>query len=91
MFADDTTLLFKDSNMETLNQKVNNDVASAADWLAENKLSLNVQKTNFMMFDKSRNPTNVEISISNNKLKRVKSQKFLGVIYLQYYNDKRAI
>ena len=36
MFADDTTLLFKDSNMETLNQKVNNDLASAADWLAEN-------------------------------------------------------
>ena len=81
MFADDTTLLFKDSNMETLNQKVNNDLASATDWLAENKLSLNVKKTKFMVFDKSRNSTNVDIRISNDKLKRVKSQKILGVIF----------
>jgi hypothetical protein len=82
MFADDTTLLFKDTNLESLKQKVNSDLSSAADWLAENKLSLNIKKTNFMCFDKSRSKmTDYDISISNKKLTRVKNQKFLGVIF----------
>ena len=82
MFADDTTLLFKDTNLESLKQKVNSDLSSADDWLAENKLSLNIKKTNFMCFDKSRSKmTDYDISISNEKLTRVKNQKFLGVIF----------
>ena len=82
MFADDTTLLFKGKSMDSLKLKVNNDLSSAAEWLAENKLSLNVKKTNFMCFDKSKsNLIDFDICISDEKLSRVKSQKFLGVIY----------
>ena len=54
MFADDTTLLFKSKSMENLKDMVNSDLSSASEWLAENKLSLNVTKTNFMCFDLSR-------------------------------------
>ena len=82
MFADDTTLLFKEKSMDSLKLKVNSDLSSAAEWLAENKLSLNVKKTKFMCFDKSRSTSsNFDISILNEKLKQVKSQKFLGVIF----------
>ena len=82
MFADDTTLLFKEKSMDSLKLKVNSELSSAAEWLAENKLSLNVKKTKFMCFDTSRSTSsNFDISISNEKLEQVKSQKFLGVIF----------
>ena len=68
--------------MDSLKLKVNSDLSSAAEWLAENKLSLNVKKTKFMCFDTSRSTSsNFDISISNEKLEQVKSQKFLGVIF----------
>ena len=68
--------------MITLNAKVNLDLSYAADWLAENKLSLNTKKTNFIYFDKSRtNSSEFKLSIYDEKLNRVKSQKFLGVIF----------
>ena len=44
MLADDTTLLFKDKSMDSLKLKINNDLSAAAEWFAENKLSLNVKK-----------------------------------------------
>ena len=82
MFADDTTLLFKSKSMENLKDMVNSDLSSASEWLAENKLSLNVTKTNFMCFDKSKsNFTDFDILVSSEKLKRVKNQKFLGIIF----------
>ncbi len=82
MFADDTTLIFKGKNVESLKDQINQDLSSAADWLAENKLSLNVKKTNYMFFDLSRKPSNIDnILIKNEPLERVKNQKFLGVIF----------
>ena len=84
MFADDTTLLFKEKCFDSLKVKVNSDLLSASEWLAENKLSLNIKKTNFMFFDKSRcNTSAFDIGISKEKLNQVKSQKFLGVHFDQ--------
>ena len=55
---------------------------SANEWLAENKHSLNVIKTKFMCFDKSKlNLGDFEACISDQKLSRVKTQKFWGVIF----------
>ena len=50
MFADDTTLLFKDKNMDQLISKVNNELSSASDWMAINKLSLNIKKNEIHVF-----------------------------------------
>ena len=58
------------------------DLSSASEWLAENKLSLNASKANFMCFDKSKaNLPDFDIFVSSEKLKRVKNQKFLGIIF----------
>ena len=82
MFADDTTLIFIGKTVGILFDKMNRDLSSAADWLAENKLSLNVSKTNYMYFDLSRKNTGAEnVTIKNEPVERVKSQKFLGVIF----------
>lgn len=82
MFADDTTIVFKGRSMDILRPKVNADLASAADWLAENKLSLNVKKTKCMIFEMSRSKKSENIICINDKcIEEVKSKKFLGVIF----------
>ena len=82
MFADDTTLVFKCKDKTYLEAMVNEDLQSASEWLAENKLSLNIKKTNFMSFDLSRSKSVLPtISIGKEFVKAVKTHKFLGVIF----------
>ena len=44
------------------------------------KLSLNVDKTNFILFGNRKNIDNVCISMNNSIITRVRATKFLGVI-----------
>ena len=77
MFADDTTIVFRDKNIEALKLKVNTDLSSASDWLAENRLSLNVTKTTFMRLDFSwSKDLTFSAKISNKPIEEVGSQNF---------------
>ena len=49
-FADDTNLLFSHKNEKTLKRIVNKDLKNLYEWLCANRLSLNVAKTEFMIF-----------------------------------------
>ena len=92
MFADDTTIIFIDENIDSLIPKVNKDLSSASDWLAENKLSLNVEKTKLMRFDLSRSKNSkCIVKINKERIEEVKSQKFLGVIFDKNLNWKEHI
>ena len=46
MYADDTSLSFSSNSISTINEKVNEDLECLNTWLAGNRLSLNVAKTN---------------------------------------------
>ena len=82
MFADDTTLVFHDKDVTKLKEEANSDLLSAADWLSENKLSLNIKKTNYMFFNPSKSVSDeLELNIMNEKIDKVTTQKFLGVIF----------
>ena len=82
MFADDTTLVFKNRNKTYLEAMVNEDLSAAADWLAENKLSLNIKKTKFMYFDLSRSKSRMpKLCIGKKNIRAVKTKKFLGVLF----------
>ena len=48
-------------------------------WFAVNKLSLNVSKTNFILFGNRKHNEDVDITINNVKIDRVYVTKFLGV------------
>ena len=50
MFADDINLLFADKNFKCLESTVNKELAKVFDWLTANKLSLNIKKSNFLIF-----------------------------------------
>ena len=50
-FTDDTNLLM---SLDTLIDKMNEELAKINTWLQLNKISLNLTKTNFMLFKSSR-------------------------------------
>ena len=67
--------------------KVQEDLDRIGEWLKNNKLSLNIDKTNFMILgtkqrviahDKGDNP--ISFKFNGNTLSRVRSTKCLGVI-----------
>ena len=49
-FADDTNLLCSDMDENVLKRKMNEDLRLLFDWLCANRLSLNVDKTEFIVF-----------------------------------------
>ena len=82
MFSDDTTLVFKSKDNLYLEAMSNEDMLSAANWLEENKLSLNIKKTKFMHYDLSRKGRKtLKLNIGTTSIENVKSQKFLGVMF----------
>ena len=49
MYADDTTLYVCGEDNRVLQEKMQEDLDRISDWLAQNKLSLNLDKTHFMI------------------------------------------
>ena len=80
-FADDTTLYYSHRNLRVLRCCIENDLSVVMDWFRANSLTLNVQKTNLLLFlPKSGKQPNFEIHINQVTVKPVKETKFLGVI-----------
>lgn len=82
MFADDTNLFFSGSNLSDVVHTINIELDKFCLWFKLNKLSLNVKKTNFILFGhKHKNDHEPpDIYIDNSKIERMKKTKFLGVI-----------
>jgi len=80
LFADDTTILFSCHSLEDLIRTVNNELVYLTDWFSINKLSLNVSKTNYMLFSGHNSvSSNLDILLCNRSVLRVQSTKFLGI------------
>ena len=52
LFADDRSLFFSSNNIRTLFETANQELSQINDWFLANKLCLNVEKTNYMLFYK---------------------------------------
>ena len=62
-------------------------------WFKTNKLSLNLKKTKFIVFQprQKRSICNVQISVDNQNIVKVKEANFLGVILVKNLNWKSQI
>ena len=81
LFADDTTLFCSSKNLQELTAIVNNELANIMQWLNANKLSLNIDKTNFMLFrPKGKNEICPSTHICGANIIEVDSAKFLGIV-----------
>ena len=80
-FADDTHLLHLSKTIESLCSRVNADLRSLTSWLNANKISLNVEKTEFVIFrSKSKTLNSVPfLKLNGKKLFPSSSVKYLGV------------
>ena len=94
MFADDTNIIYSHKDFKTLISIVNFELYKVSEWFRANKLSLNVKKTNFILFGHKRVPIdydNYALVIDNNKLEQVSHTKFLGIIIDDKLNWRQHI
>jgi len=89
LFADDTALVVEADNHTELYQKANEDLIKIRNWLIENKLSLNISKTQYIDFSEanSYNELIIHNFLCTNvnecccpKLEKVYEYKYLGCI-----------
>ena len=80
-FADDTNLLYLGKSIKKLNKFVNIDLKNLVNWLNANKISLNVKKTEMVIFKSKRKKFNdtVKIKLSGKRIYPTASVKYLGV------------
>lgn len=62
LFADDTSIFLSHSNPNYLENVLNNELLNIDVWLRCNKLSINVQKTNYVIFSPSQRKITVFLS-----------------------------
>lgn len=82
VFADDTNLYSSHKNIDFLQNCINVELIKVDKWFKCNKLSLNIKKTNFIIFRSTRNRNNldhVKLTLNDTEIERVASTRFLGV------------
>ena len=82
LFADDTNIYCESENLQLLIRKVNRELKKVKLWLDSNKLALNIEKTNFVIFHSPRRklPDFKNVKIGKQYIQRCKYVKFLGVL-----------
>ena len=80
LFADDTSVFLSHKNPVTLLDTINTELKFIYEWICCNKLSLNVQKTQCMLFSNSISSLPGNISLDNTLINLADSTKFLGLI-----------
>ena len=79
LFADDTNIFVKGKNLTEIVNIFNVELSKLSDWFSANQLSLNVQKTNCIHFNKDRNNSQIQIMLDGIQIEQVQVIKFLGV------------
>ena len=81
LFADDTSVFLEGNNLNSLSTIINEELNKLSIWLASNKLTLNIEKSHYVIFHRARlKQSNINITLSNISLERVTFTKFLGLI-----------
>ena len=93
LFADDSNLFFAHKNLSQLEIIVNNELTHINNWLCANKLSLNIDKSNFVLFHPPQRKIAASISlyINHTSLTEKDSTKYLGVMLDANLNWKKQI
>ena len=79
LFADDSNIFLSHRNPEQLTQILNNELKSVANWIKANKLSLNLDKTSYMLFSNKVATLPNCIIFDGTVIQRARSTKFWGL------------
>ena len=59
LFADDTNLFYSHDNVSSLMSLINSELSMLSEWFQANKLSVNISKTNYIIFKPRQKKTNI--------------------------------
>ena len=78
-FADDTTLVFSCANFVQMQNILESDIKKVIEWLKVNKLILNVEKTQVMLFSFKKNNPKLSLKIGDTEIEEKSETNFLGM------------
>ena len=84
LFADDSTLTYSfnpRSESQSANKIINHELSKIYNWLLVNNIKINIEKTNYVLFNYSQKVDFPEIRIGNGVISRVGEATFLGVVF----------
>ena len=82
-FADDADVFIADNQLQALCEKGNRELGNNENWMIANKLSININKTNYILFQTPKSTktiSNLYLKFRNITVEKVFSTRFLGVI-----------
>ena len=79
-FADDTNLLFSVKNPKIMSKIINHELKKLFEWLCSNRLSLNANKTEFLIFRPPRANLRVTLRLNGVTIFESPKIKYLGII-----------
>ena len=85
-YADDTTVSLSGKHLVGTIYLVNAELENIDRWLILNKLALNIDKTNYILFSTKNKNSNTSLKIRNVDVSRVSCAKFLGVTIDEFLN-----
>ena len=91
MFTDDTTIFFQYQCLSELTLTANTQLENVNKWLFANKLSLNINKTNYIIFQTPRckqSTKQLNIILNNHTSQSVCDTKFLDVLIHEHLSWK---
>ena len=99
LFADDTNILYADKNLKSLESIINAELRHLYDWLTSNMLTLNIKKSNFVIFRPYQKKLSYhpQIHIFDNEknvnvsLEQRDCIKYLGVIIDENFPEKTIL
>ena len=84
LFADDAALIVSAHNLKHLARLLKKESNEFFDWLVSNKLTLNYQKTKYMIISRKGTPQKLlkkmNLNINKNNIKQIDTMKYLGVL-----------
>ena len=88
LFADDTNLLLKNQSLKKLQKLINYDLRQLYNWLVANKISLNNDKTELIIFHHPNKKLNfnLKIKLNGKKLSLSSYVKYLGILLDPHLN-----
>ena len=93
LFADDTSTFYSHSDPKRVQSVLNDELRNYDMWLKCNKLSVNIKKTNYVIFKPRQKIANHDFNIffGNQLLKQTNVTKFLGVYLDEHLTWKHHI
>ena len=80
LFADDACLTYGSTSLGHLEETVNKELENVSGWMQRNRLSLNVEKSSFMLIHNKKSKNNIKLQINNSTIQRTEYTKYLGVL-----------